>query len=410
MARTPGESGKRPGTEVETMSSQSAAVLCLTATGLSIARSLGPRGVGVFGVDGDSLQIGHHSRFVGSGSACDCGDEPGEVLGALEEYADSRPDRPVLLVAGDEEIRFVSEHAARLRERYNMFESYGPEFSGVMLNKIEFYRRCAELEAPLPMTFFPASVSELAEIGRTLRYPAIIKPAFGHEWRQRLQGQKVLTIGSADELAGAFERYELDPADMVIQEVIPGTEKNIAVFGGYFNRDSEPLSVFTAQKTRQYPPMFGSASLAESRWYPDVAELSMQLVSRMGYHGICGTEFKWDPRDAAWKLIEINFRPTLWFAITRAAGVDIVWDAFVDMTGGSVTPKIGTQRDGVLWQYAVRDLVSFWFYLRRLQLSLGDLWQFVRPWSKEYAVLSFRDLPAVVHYPRYVLHEYRRHR
>ena len=41
-----------------------AVVLTLTATGLAVARSLGPRGVRVYGVDANRAEVGHFSRWV----------------------------------------------------------------------------------------------------------------------------------------------------------------------------------------------------------------------------------------------------------------------------------------------------------------------------------------------------------
>ena len=383
-------------------------VLCMTATGLTVARSLGLHGVPVLGVDGDRFQIGHYSGYIGKSFTLSCQSQPEILLEALVSHAKMTPLRPLLLVAGDDELQFVSKYADRIREHYIIPDSYNEKFSGLMLDKISFYQTCEKLGADIPVTFYPKDLNDVRVSSKGIEYPAIIKPGFGHAWRKRFKGKKVLEILSADDLIGSFEEYQLPPEEMVIQEVVPGTEDNIAVFGGYFNRNAEPVSVFTARKTRQYPPMFGSASLCESHWYPEIADLSIDLVHRMGYHGICGTEYKWDPRDNKWKLMEINFRPTLWFAITRAAGVDIIYDAYLDMIGQPVQQKIGTQKDGVLWQYLARDIVSVFHHLRKGEMDWKTFRQFLRL-RKEYAVLSWKDWRTDLFYPLYVLHEYIRH-
>jgi predicted ATP-grasp superfamily ATP-dependent carboligase len=151
--------------------------------------------------------------------------------------------------------------------------------------------------------------------------------------------------------------------------------------------------------------MFGSGSLCESRWYPEIAEMSIELAQKMKYHGICGTEYKWDERDAKWKFMEINFRPTLWFAITRASGVDIVYDAYLDFIGQNVKKKIGTQKNGVFWQYLVRDSVSFLHYLCAGEVDKKILKQFFNP-RKEYAVFSSKDWHVNIMYPLYVLNQF----
>lgn len=385
-----------------------AVILCLTATGLSVVRSLARHGVTVHGVDANPMQIGLYSKDLASRAVISCVEQKERLLAYLLDLSAAAQRRPVLVAAGDEEIEFVCNHEDMLRKAFILPDSCTPEFGGLLLNKIHFYRTCLSLGAEIPRTVFPQSLNDVQVMAETLRYPAIVKPGFGHAWRERFKGRKVLEFDSPETLILAFDKYRLDPQEMVLQEVIPGKEENIAVFGGYFNRDAKPLSVFTGQKTRQYPPLFGSGSLLESRWYPDIAEKSIDLLRKMRFHGICGTEYKWDPRDGTWKLMEINFRPTLWYAITRAAGVDVVHDAYLDMTGRPVTPKIGTQKNGVLWQYLVRDAASVLWYLRRGEINGKELRQFFQP-RKEYAVLSMNDWRVNMMYPLYAVSEYFRH-
>lgn len=386
-----------------------AVVLCLTATGLSVARSLGYHGVEVYGVDPNRWQIGHFSKYVHDSSTLSCKRNKAELLKNLITYAKDKTTQPVLFAAGDDEVQFVSEYAETLRQHFIMPQSYKKEFTGALLNKISFYKVCMKLGAEIPVTFFPKRVKDVESISKKISYPAIIKPGLGHEWRKRFKGKKVIEVSSPSELLTKYEYYCPNAEEVVIQEVVPGREDNIAIFGGYFNKKYDPVSVFTAKKTRQYPPMFGSGSLCESHWYPEIADMSINLVQKMRYHGICGTEYKWDPRDARWKLMEINFRPTLWFAITRASGVDIVYDAYLDLIGQEVKKNIGTQRNGIVWQYLVRDAISVLHYLRRRDISTAAIRQFADP-RKEYAIISSKDWGANLMYPVYVLSEFFKHR
>jgi predicted ATP-grasp superfamily ATP-dependent carboligase len=386
-------------------SNPAAVVLSLSATGLSVARSLGFQGVQVYGIDSSRWQIGHFSKFFRRTSTISFKKNTEKYLENLIKYAKSKNTRPVLFVAADDELQIICKYAELLREHFIMSRSYTNEFAGRLLNKINLYEECTKIGIEIPVTFFPKNRSDLELISKKILYPAIIKPDFRHEWQKRLKGKKVIQVGSPSELLMKYDQYCRNAEEVAVQEVVPGKEENIAIFGGYFNRDSDPLSVFTARKTRQYPPMFGSGSLCESHWYPEIAEMSIELVKKMKYHGICGTEYKWDPRDDKWKFMEINFRPTLWFAITRASGVDIVYDAYLDFIGRNVKKKIGTQKNGVLWQYLVRDCVSFVHYLRAREIDKNGFKLFLTP-RKEYAVLSAKDWRVNIMYPMYVLYQF----
>jgi predicted ATP-grasp superfamily ATP-dependent carboligase len=122
-------------------------------------------------------------------------------------------------------------------------------------------------------------------------------------------------------------------------------------------------------------------------------------MSKLGYRGICGTEYKWDERDGCWKLIEVNCRPTIWFALTRAAGVDIVFDAYCDLRGRPNPVKYGQQNDAARWQLFVRDMVSSLYFLRRGELSLSEFWRTtISQKGKEWAICSYTDWGANLGY------------
>jgi D-aspartate ligase len=381
-----------------------AVVLCLTATGLSVARSLGYRGIEIYGADSKKWRIGHYSKYVSASSTLSCKEDRNQLIENLVNYAVKRNEAPVLFAAGDDEVLFASEYSKILRRHFLMPESYTEEFTGLLVSKINLYRQCIELGADLPVTYFPQTMRDVEDISKKVPYPAIVKPDFGHEWRKRLKGQKVLLASSPAHLLSAYHSHSIEPRTTVIQEVIPGREENIAIFGGYFDRDYEPLSVFTGKKIRQYPPMFGSGCFCESLWISEIADMSISLMQKMRYHGVCGTEYKWDPRDGKWKFMEVNFRPTLWFALTRAAGTDVVYDAYLDLAGCKVRKKIGTQKDGILWQYWSRDAISLFHYWKERDISWTKFKQFIIP-RKEDAILSRRDWNTTLMYPFYILCE-----
>ena len=146
-----------------------------------------------------------------------------------------------------------------------------------------------------------------------------------------------------------------------------------------------------------------------SEWQPEVASLSTELVGALGYAGVCGTEYKPDPRDGRWKLIEINPRPTLWFSLCRAAGCDVVHHEYRHLVGRALEPQVGRQRDGVRWQYFLRDLISLTYYLRRGELGWSRLVEALSPLRKDEAIASFRDPRAALYYPLYGFRQWRAH-
>ena len=370
----------------------SAVLLTLSPTGLAVARSLGAHGVRVYGVDSTRTEVGHFSRWVTRDPRIARLPPTTELLEGLLVLAAEQPHRPVLYVAGDTYLDFVCAHHQALRERFILPESLRPESAALLMNKRTFYERCQAIGVEMPATFFPDSEADARRAAHELRYPAIVKPTHGHLFRRQLGGEKLVEVGSADELLAWWQRFLDWGGDTVLQEALPGPESNIFVAAVYADRNGEVRSLFTARKTRQYPPVYGSGSYMEACWAPEIAELSTRLVRGLGYRGICGTEYKWDTRDEAWKLIELNPRPTLWFALPPAAGVDVVWDAHCDLVGAPNPPHIGRQDDRARWQLPVRDFLAGLHFWRRGELSpLGFLRTVIDPRHKRYGDLALDD-------------------
>ncbi len=390
---------------------QPAVVLTVSPTGLAVARSLAPRGVPVYGVDDQRHEIGHYSRWLRRDRRIAYGSPGPGLLEALLHFGAEQARPPVLFLAGDPYMDFVAHHHEALRERFVLAESMRPEVNSVLLNKRDFYERCQGLGVALPATFFPADGGDARSVARELRYPAIVKPIHSHVVRTRIGGRKLVEVADADEALAWWERFRSWGTDSVLQEIVPGPEVNIMVAGLYTDAKLTVRSLFTARKNRQYPPMYGSGSYMEACWSEEIAALSTDLIRKLGYCGIAGTEYKWDERDRAWKLIEVNPRPTLWFALTRAAGVDVVWDAYCDLTGHPNPVHVNCQDDGVRWQLLARDLASGWYFRRRGDLSWGEFWRtVVDPRRKEYAVLSWRDPGAsLIGYVANTLWQVRKH-
>ena len=230
-----------------------AVVFGLTGTGIAVARSLHRRGVAVYGVDAKAWEIGHHSSELRRPPFATL--PHGRALAdAVAAWAESQPARPVLFPADDPSCDFLSAHERPLRGSCLLPEGYRPEVASAFVDKISFYRRCLSLGVALPRTLFPKSVEELAEASRELRYPAILKPAHSHLWRARFGGRKVLEVAGREELLRVFAGLGDLQTGMTVQEVIPGPEREIFVCGGYFRSGGEARALFTARKTRQYPP------------------------------------------------------------------------------------------------------------------------------------------------------------
>jgi D-aspartate ligase len=87
-----------------------------------------------------------------------------------------------------------------------------------------------------------------------------------------------------------------------------GPETDIYVFAAYFDKSASPHGIFTGQKIRQYPIGFGTTTMMKTTYKPELVEMSVEFLKKLGYQGLCDVEFKYDRRDDTYKIIEINPR------------------------------------------------------------------------------------------------------
>ena len=341
------------------MTSAFAVVLGLSPTGLYVVRELGEAGIRSLGVD-STRQPGYYSKHLTAGPGCILERDEETLIARLLAAAEQEGTRGVLMPTNDVYIEFVTRNAARLKACYDFQASYTPEAYAAIVDKGRFTELCRAHGLAAP-AFWECSSSGLAGMADRVVYPCLMKPTIIHHVKSLMAGRKVFIAKDAEEFRRVAAVAAGYGGGWLVQEIIPGPESNITIFGGYIAKDGGVRQAFTGRKLRQYPPGFGSASLARSEWLEETRRLSEGLLSAAGFRGIASTEFKYDERDGKLKIIEVNPRPALWFALSHHAGKRIALAAFNDITGRDAIPE-KKQLDGVRWRYLLKDLYSSFFY------------------------------------------------
>lgn len=366
-------------------------VFGLTANGLSIVRSLGGRGIEVFGLDHDPSRIGYFSRFCRRRILLDdpSGD-PAAAAAKIVRTAAATGTRPVLILAADD---YLGLFAARYDELTAPFLHALPP-PGVIetiLDKRKLAAVAEALDLPRPRTAALRSAEEAEALAPAFGFPVLLKPAVGYRTRRKtgFERRKLLVLPDADSLRAALRSGAVDPAEMMLQEPIPGPDHAITAFHAYQDRTGRELACYTKKKLRQYPVHFGDGCAIETSWEPEAAGLGRRLLEGLGFRGISGIEFKRDDRDGRLKLIEINGRTVMSNGLAVACGVDLPWIAYRDLTGEPVEP-IRSFESGVRWFRVRHDWAAFRRYRRERTLTLGGWLRSYRG-RRIYAMFSRQD-------------------
>jgi predicted ATP-grasp superfamily ATP-dependent carboligase len=250
---------------------------------------------------------------------------------------------------------------------------------------------------PVPATVTPGDEADLEAAGGELRFPVILKPRHAPEFRRRFRTQ-VLEAADAEALRRAWDLAA--PYDPQVSEVIPGDDSCLWSLGSYRDAAGRPLASFTGRKLRQWPPRFGTARAAESRWDPGLAGRCHELLDALGYHGISQVEVKRDPRDGRDYLIEVNPRSWLWVGLATACGVNLPHACWLDAVGRPRAWPAG-HRSGERWMLAGKHLVDSAREIRGGDWSVRPFLRSLRPPITD-GVLDVRDpQPALALYERH---------
>jgi predicted ATP-grasp superfamily ATP-dependent carboligase len=299
--------------------------------GLAAIRSLGRAGVRVLALDHRAGALGFRSRYAEPVLTPDPQDEEAFVsfLAGLEL------DEPAPLFAThDEPLNAIARGAERLGDRFLY-----PFPPWEVLSRIQSKR--SQLEAAeaagvsVPRTAHPRSADEARAAAGELGLPVLVKPSSTEGFKRRFRRQ-AFRCETTEEVERAYE--DAEPYEPMVQELIPGGDGELYTLGSYLAADGEALGLFSGRKLRQTPPGVGTCRVGEAVWVEEVVDQGLKLLRALGFHGLSQVEFKRDPRDGAYKLMEVNPRLFQWHGLAAACGVDLPLIAYRDLTGTRVEP------------------------------------------------------------------------
>lgn len=363
------------------------------ANGLGVVRGFGRRGIPVAYIDSERGSIARYSRYINQRLKCPSPRESdAEFVNVLMNFGKQIDSKMVIIPTSDSYVLALSKHKQEL-EQFFFLPVPSHEIVQKLVNKKNFYKLLVEMQIPHPKTYFPEDITELGSMGREINYPYIIKPAHSMPFQEEF-GRKCFVINSSEELDRAIERLREKNLELMIQEIIPG--KVVYEFYAYFNKKSEPLAICGWDKIRHFPPDFGSGSFCKSVWWSSAVEQGISFLKAIGYHGFAGTELIKDPIDGKYKMIEVNARTITQNRLAAACGVDMEYIAYLDATGQFMGDS-DSPSDNVLWVEDFLDLVSCLVYLKRKQITVGEIVESLRV-RKVHSVVAWDDPAPLIPY------------
>jgi D-aspartate ligase len=303
-------------------------------SGLAAVRSLGRAGAPVIGVDHRGFALGARSRYCHPLVCPDPGAEEEGFVELLTALGVTLARPAPIFPTHDEPLNAIARAESRLREHF-LFPFPGWELLERIQSKRFQLEQAAAAGVPAPRTAHPASATEALATGRDLGYPLLVKPSEPNGFKRRFRVQ-AFVCNSPHELERAYG--DAEPFEPMVQELVPGGDELLYTLGCYLAEDGRELGVFTGRKLRQTTRGVGTCRVGEAVRNDEVEELGLRLLRSIGFHGLSQVEFKRDPRDGSYKLMEINPRLWQWHGLAAACGVDLPRIAYWDLLGARLPP------------------------------------------------------------------------
>ena len=319
--------------------------------GTGIVRSLGRQGIPVWTLHerADTLLF---SRYIGRSLYWPSRDEEGRVQYLEDLAVQCSLHEWVLFGTADCDVKFVGHHHERLSKHYRLTSSKWTEVAWAY-DKKRTYQLAADLKLDHPWTICPSSRNEVEALVCT--YPVILKPSV-KESDNRFTHDRAWRVDCHEEL---LQRYDeacrlVHPGEIMVQDWIPGGGAGDFSFGAICD-DGKVVGSLVVKKHRYYPIDFSvCCTLAETATQRECQNAALRLISAMKYTGPIDMDFKFDPREEQYKLLDVNPRLWGWHSIGAMAGVDFPYLQWKQLVGERISLCEG--RIGVRWIRMSRDL------------------------------------------------------
>jgi D-aspartate ligase len=311
-------------------------------TALGVVRSLGRLGISTYLV-GSDLGFVRCSRFYRELE----GEGPTETT-LCSFLRSTNKDSMVLLPCSDEWANAVRSLPSDLAERFPC--SQAPKSAlDPLIDKGGFVELLRSLDIPHPRTQIVSTEDDIRAETSGFLETAFLKPRHSQAFA-RTFGCKAFQFRDRDEALLHWRAARAAGFEMLLQEYIPGPPTAHYFVDGFVDRTGKIRARFARRRLRMDPPDFGNSTAMFSVPLSEVegATTSLdRLLAAVGYRGIFSAEFKQDPRDGEFKILEVNTRAWWYVEFATDCGVNVCGMACRDARGLPVqevtTYKVGAR-------------------------------------------------------------------
>ncbi|MET0256313.1 MAG: hypothetical protein ABW193_10970 [Luteibacter sp.] len=359
-------------------------------TALGILRSLRMAGIPAYVACPPDDLVTHSRHYRPTPGALPWDGSPGPR--ALEILAAMPLARAVIIAGADDAAMWLADlpHGF-LGERF-LVSTATRDAQELLQDKSTFAGYLAAARVPHPRTFRLAEATDIDAIPFDTLGRMFLKPVNSQKFSD-VTGVKGVWVESRAALREAWARFHEQGFRVMAQEYVPGPASEHFFIDGFRDGRGAYPGVFARRRLRMSPPDFGNSSCCHSvplAIVPEALRHVRRVLDGLDYRGIFSAEFKRDPRDGEYRLIEVNTRAWTYVEFAARSGVNVCEMAWQDAQGLPVTRAARDYRDGVACVDLYHDLAT----VRSLPAAKHPGWiRLLLAWARADLHVFRRDDP-----------------
>ncbi|HUP30360.1 MAG TPA: hypothetical protein VM122_09325 [Usitatibacter sp.] len=333
--------------------------------GINLVRTLGMAGLQAVVATSDPEEPALLSRHCTAALMLPDADQHDARVEALvmagRQLAGAYGCRVPLMYGSDDALELVNANRERL-SRYFLFMLSAPDVGEALIAKDRFQALGESRGLPMPRELAWEGIGE--GLLRNEHGPIVAKPRTKRDWHHSMlcerlfdgDGKARVFANGAEAMANPVVAMFRD--QLTFQQFVPGDDRELWSYHGLADERGEVMVSFVGRKVRTFPAGNGESAFIELAHDEGLEALGREVARKCPISGPFKMDFKRDPRDGRWYLLEINARFSLWNYLGAANGVNLM-RATYDYLVYKERPVPAAYRTGRRWLSLGLDYRAF---------------------------------------------------
>lgn len=335
--------------------------------GVNLVRALGLAGLDVIVASFDPAEPAFASRYCKGRVVLPRLENSDAAANALVNLGDRLASafgrRVPLMYGSDGALRLVQAHRERL-QRYFLFLLPDADVGEALIAKDRFNAFARHRGLPVPRSL--AWNGEGPGTVRGTPDAVLVKPSDKIDWhdsplcRELFGGDGKARVFDSGPQAADDPRVAAFHRQLTFQVYVPGTDSDQWSFHGFADEHGEILASFIGRKLRTYPAVTGESAFIELAHDASLARVAREVARLCPLKGPFKMDFKRDPRNGRWHLLEINARYTLWQYLAASNGINMMAVAYECLLNGKAPAEVpAAETRGLRWLSLQLDFKAY---------------------------------------------------